>query len=63
MHYELWWAPTLLGQQSFGWQHNLKRVYDESEREDARMECYLLDIDGRSQDQHDYEQYILIGPV
>jgi hypothetical protein len=63
MTYELWYAPTLLGQRSFGWKHNLKCVYDELKLEDAQMDCYILNTDSLTPDGHDYEQYILIGPV
>lgn len=64
--YELWWAPTLLGQKVFGWRHRLKRVYqvtNADELEAARDACYLYDIDSASPDHHDYEQYVLIGPL
>lgn len=63
MFYELWYAPTLLGQTAFGWKHKLKDIYDAADLEDAHFDCYILNCDEPAPDKYNYGRYILIGPL
>jgi hypothetical protein len=58
MKYRVWWIPTKLGMETFGWEP--KFISEHNNEEDAMMEAYMLDCDDPAPDKRDYAGYYLI---